>query len=81
MNKTPMECQNRIHSYLVVSSPWKINNSGVASVISLSADTPTPNPPHKLTTAGGEEEAYKQIIEVLRRLPENKGLQELIDKE
>lgn len=69
------------HSYLVVSSPWKTNDSGVASAIPLSTDTPQLNPPHKLVTAGGPEKAYEEILEILRELPENQGLQELIDKE
>lgn len=69
------------HSYIVVSSPWQTKDSGVASVIPLSSDSPTPNPPHKFTTRGGEEEAYNQIVEALRHLFKNEGLHELINKE
>lgn len=69
------------HSYLIVSSPWQTNDSGVASAIPLSSSTPTLNPPHKLVTSGGPEQAYDEMLKYLRLHPQNKGLQELIDKE
>jgi len=69
------------NSYLVVASPWQMVDSGVASAIPLSGDAPAPNPPHKISTTGGSEKAYKLMLEVLRNLPKNKGLNELIDKE
>ena len=69
------------HSYLVVSSPWQTNDSGVASAIPLSQDAPQPNPPHKLVTSGGPEKAYEEMLQILRNLPQNNGLKELIDKE
>jgi hypothetical protein len=69
------------NSYLVVASPWQINNSGVATAMPLSGDAPAPNPPHKISQSGGPEKAYEDMLDILRNLTENKGLQELIDKE
>ena len=69
------------HSYFVVSSPWQQNDSGVASVIALSCDTPIPNPPHKLVLNGGPGKAFEEILKLLRNIKQNKGLNELIDKE
>lgn len=72
---------NPFHSYLVVSSPWQQDGSGVASAIPLSSDAPAPNRPHKLVLAGGPEKAYEEMLSLLRGLEQNKGLSELIDKE
>ncbi len=68
------------HSYLVISSPWQTNDSGIASVLSFS-NAPMPNPPYKLTTTGGEKLAYDEMLQVLRSMPENKDLTELIDED
>lgn len=69
------------HSYLVVASPWEEQGSGVASVIPLSSDAPALNPPHKLSLQGGPEKAYEEVLRLLRGLPQNKGLKELIHRD
>lgn len=69
------------HSYFVFSSPWKIPQSGIASVISLSASTPMPDPPHAITDKDGEEGAYRLVLEKLRALSGNQGLSELLHRE
>lgn len=72
---------NPYHSYLVISSPWQTDDSGVASAVPLSTDAPKPNPPHKLVTSGGPQKAYEEMLDILRNLPQNKSLSELVDKE
>lgn len=69
------------HSYLIVSSPWQQENSGVASAIPISIDAPLPNSPHRFVLDGGPEKAYKEMLALLRSLSQNQGLNELIDKE
>ncbi|TKV69147.1 hypothetical protein FDP08_14115 [Marinobacter panjinensis] len=69
------------HSYLVVASPWEQQGSGVASVIPLSSDTPALDPPHKMSLQGGPEKAFDEVLVLLRGLPQNKGLKELIHKD
>lgn len=68
-------------SYLVVSSPWQVADSGVATVFALSSDAPIPNPPHKLVLTGGADAAFEEMMQILRSLPDNEGLKELIHKE
>ena len=69
------------HSYLIVSSPWQQAGSGVASVISLTANAPLPDSPHKLVLTGGPEKAYEEALSSLRNLQQNKNLTELVDIE
>jgi hypothetical protein len=69
------------HSYLVVSSPWQEDESAVASVIPLAERSPMPSVSDKLTLSGGEQQAYEEILALLRSLPQNQELTELIDKE
>ena len=67
--------------YLVVSSPWQTNDSGVASALPLSNEAPPPNPPHKIVLNGGPDLAYEEMLIILRNLPQNKNLKELIDED
>ncbi len=67
------------HSYLVVSSPWQKDNSGIASVILLSGESPLPSSPHKLVMSGGEKAAYEKMIKILTDMHD--GLNVLIDKD
>jgi hypothetical protein len=69
------------HSYMVYSSPWQLQNSGVASVMGVSSNTPTPESPHVISEKDGEEGAYNLMLDRLRKLPANQGLSELIHRE
>lgn len=68
------------HSYLIIASKWKTNNSGVASVISLTDKTPMPNQSQVLVLDGGIEKAYQDIVEILKAMPANCDLEMLIDE-
>ena len=72
---------NPYYTYFVVASPWQTENSGVATVLPLSAESVAPNPPHKLVLAGGAEKAYEEVLSALRAMNQHHGLCELIDKE
>lgn len=66
-------------SYFVVSSPWNAPDSGIADVIPLTTDPICPNPQRKIVMAGGERNALDEMLKILRELPENKNLTELLD--
>jgi hypothetical protein len=61
------------HSYLVVSSPWQASNSGIASVVALSASAPL-SKPHVLVLQGGERAAFDAALQALASEPANVGL-------
>ncbi len=60
------------HSYLVVSSPWQTPNSGIASVVALSANAPLSKP--HLLVQGGERAAFDAALQALASEPNNAGL-------
>ena len=61
------------HSYFVVASPWETPDSGVATVLSLSTNSPL-SKPHFLVTAGGERAAFEAAISSLKGETKNAGL-------
>lgn len=61
------------HSYLVVSSPWQTPNSGIASVVALSANAPL-SKPHFPVLQGGERAAFDAALQALASEPNNAGL-------
>lgn len=69
------------YSYFIVASPWQKKDSGVATILPLTAESPAPNPPHKIVLKGGAESAYQEMLTVLRLMSQHQGLSELIDKE
>ncbi len=63
------------HSYLVVSSPWQTPDSGIASVVALSANAPLSNP-HFPVLQGGERAAFEAALQALASEPNNAGLKQ-----
>jgi hypothetical protein len=61
------------HCYLVVSSPWLTPDSGIASVVSLSANAPL-SKPHVPVMQGGERAAFDAALQALASEPNNAGL-------
>jgi len=62
--------------YLVVGSPRKLEGSGISSVVPLTEDTETPNPPHFMCEDGGPEKAIESALDALRKLHEDQRLRE-----
>ena len=68
------------YSYLLVSSPWHTNDSGVASIVPLaqsnvvSTSTSAPVHPHHIALAGGEKAAYDKAVQALMAAPPHSGL-------
>lgn len=69
------------HSYFVIATSWQSEGSGIASAMPLSTETPPLSPSHKLVLQGGPEKAFAEIVEMIRSLPANKELTELIRRE
>lgn len=69
------------HGYFVIASSWQSEGSGIASAMPLTTATPSLSNSQKLVLQGGTEKAFAEIVEMLRNLPANKGLTELIRKE
>ena len=69
------------HSYLVIASPWLEPGSGIASVMGVTANSPLPDHHHEIARSGGEQAAYERLLNKLREMEENSGLQELIHRE
>lgn len=61
------------HSYLVVSSPWQTPDSGIASVVPLSANAPL-SKAHFPVLQGGERAAFEAALLALSSEPNNAGL-------
>lgn len=61
------------HSYLVVSSPWQTPESGIASVVPLSASAPLSNQ-HFPVLQGGERGAFEAALKALASESGNIGL-------
>ncbi|MBU3564187.1 hypothetical protein [Polynucleobacter sp. Tro8-14-1] len=61
------------HSYLVVSSPWEMLGSGIASVVPLSENAPL-SKPHFPVLQGGERAALDVALQALSHEPKNIGL-------
>ena len=69
------------HSYLVVATPWQEKDSGVASVMAVSSNSPLPDSPHEIARKGGEEAAYNEMLSKLRQMSQNSDLKELVHRE
>lgn len=67
------------HSYMIYGSPWQKDGSGVATVVGVSIDAPMPTQPNLLTLNGGEIHAVKEMVDRLINMPENIGLNSLLD--
>ena len=61
------------HSYLVLASPWELQDSGVASIVCISGCSPLAQP-NILVQTGGEQAAYEKAVGMLQSLPENHNL-------
>jgi hypothetical protein len=66
-------------SYMISGIPWQEKESSIATVVGFSADIPMPNSPNLLTLEGGEAHAVKEMVDRLINLPENFGLNSLLD--
>jgi hypothetical protein len=66
-----------IHPYLVLSSPWLLPGTGVATVLTLNSDAPAPDRAAFISEKGGPREALALAVEAILALPTNKGLQSL----
>ena len=64
------------HSYLIVSSPWEMPGSGIASVVPLSVNAPL-SKPHFPVLQGGERAAFDVALQALSHEPKNIGLKVL----
>jgi hypothetical protein len=64
-----------IHSYLVLASPWTLPDSGVASMVPLSAGAPSPDMIAIVVGKGGARAALTTAINEILSLPGNAGLQ------
>lgn len=60
------------YSYLVVASPWKTNDSGIASIVPLTQSNvvsdaySAPVHLHHMELAGGEKAAYEKAVNALK---------------
>lgn len=77
----PKSLPNPYYSYLVIASPWEEPDSGVASAIPMAEESPRPNPKHVLVFEGGEEAAYRKMLDTLRSHEDAKNLKESIDRD
>lgn len=68
------------YSYLVVASPWQINDSGIASIVPLaqssvaSSSSVAPINPHHIEMSGGEKAAYDKAVNSLKVAAPHTGL-------
>jgi hypothetical protein len=65
------------HSYLVVSSPWQSQDSGIASVVPLSTGSPLSSE-HYPVQKGGDRAAFDAALKALASDPSNIGLSQHI---
>ncbi len=66
-----------IHPYLILSSPWLLPESGVATVVTLNSDAPAPDCAAFISEKGGPRDALSLAVAAILALPRNKGLQSL----
>lgn len=67
------------NNYLIVASEWEQIGSGIATVVPLTRDAPSPSRRHFIAEAGGPEAAVKIAQRELEALPKNKGLKKRMD--
>lgn len=66
-----------LHPYLVLSSPWLLPESGVATVVTLNSDAPAPDRAAFISEKGGPRAALALAVAAILVLPRNQGLQSL----
>ena len=61
--------------YWIVASPGPVTGSGIATIVTLTRNTPTLDAENLLVHDGGPDAAFAEAVNRLAALPANRGLQ------
>ncbi len=61
--------------YWIVASPGPVAGSGIATIMTLTRDTPTLDSENVLVHEGGPDGAFAEAVNRLGALPQNRGLE------
>jgi hypothetical protein len=62
------------HPYLILASEWQTADSGVATIVPMSSDCPTPDQVHVVVLHGGPRAAIRTARDTILSMPRNQGL-------